>query len=64
MPPVDRQNLLKHEREEKSATGTEDSIVDLEKECELLRLTCLHDLANAEDGGQVASQHTENDWLG
>ena len=51
MPPVDGENLLEHEREEKSATGTEDGIMDLEKEGEFLRLTCLHNFANAENGG-------------
>ena len=51
MPPVDGQNLLEHEGEEKSAAGTEDSIMDLKKEGELLWLTCLHNFANAEDGG-------------
>jgi hypothetical protein len=64
MPPVNGQNLFKHEREKKSAAGTENSVVDLEKESEFLRLTCLHDLANAEDGGEVASKNAQNDWLG
>jgi len=51
MPPVNGKDLFKHEREEKSATRTEDGIMDLKKEVELLWLTCLHNLANAEDCG-------------
>jgi len=38
--------------------------VDLEKESELLGLTRLHDLANGEDGGKIATKNAENDWLG
>jgi len=64
MPPVNGENLFKHERKKKSAAGTENSVMDLEKESEFLRLTCLHDLANAEDGGEVASKNAQNDWLG
>ena len=37
--------------------------MDLEKEGELLWLTCLHNLANAEDGGEIASKNAEDDWL-
>ena len=62
--PVDRKNLLEHEHEKESTTRTKNSVVDLEKEGELLWLTCLHNLANAEDGGKIASKNTEDDWLG
>ena len=62
--PVDRKDLLEHEYKKESATRTKNSVVDLEKEGELLWLTCLHDLANAEDSGKIASKNAENDWLG
>lgn len=64
MPPVDGQNLLKHKREEKRTTRTENDVVNLEEESEFLGLTCLHDLADAKDGGEVASKDAEDDWLG
>ena len=63
MSPVNGDNLLKHECEEKSATRTKNGIVKLEEEGELLGLTCLHDLANAEDGGKIASKNAEDNWL-
>jgi hypothetical protein len=64
MSPVDRQNLLKHEREEKCTTRTENNVVDLEEESEFLGLTCLHDLADAKDGGEVTGKDADDDWLG
>jgi len=63
MSPVDGYDLLKHEHEKESATRTENSVVDLEKEGELLWLTCLHNLANSEDGGEIASKDAEDDGL-
>jgi hypothetical protein len=38
--------------------------VDLEEESKFFGLTCLHDLADAKDGGEVAGQDTDDDWLG
>jgi hypothetical protein len=38
--------------------------VDLEEESEFLGLTCLHDLADAKDGGEVAGKDADDDWLG
>lgn len=38
--------------------------MDLEEEREFLGLTCLHDLADAKDGGEVAGQDADDDWLG
>lgn len=64
MSPVDGDDLLEHERKKESTTRTEDSVVNLEKEGELLWLTCLHNLANAEDGGEIGSKNAEDDWLG
>jgi hypothetical protein len=64
MSPVDWEDLLEHEHKKESTTRTKNSVVDLEKEGELLWLTCLHNLANAEDSGEIASKNTEDDWLG
>lgn len=64
MSPVDRNDLLEHEHKKESTTRTKKSVVNLEKEGELLWLTCLHNLADAEDSGEIASKNTENDWLG
>lgn len=38
--------------------------MDLEEESEFLGLTCLHDLADAKDGGEVAGKDADDDWLG
>ena len=38
--------------------------MDLEKESEFLGLTCLHDLADAKNGGEVAGKDADDDWLG
>ena len=38
--------------------------MDLEEESEFLGLTCLHDLADAKDGGEVAGQDANDDRLG
>jgi hypothetical protein len=38
--------------------------VDLKEESEFLWLTCLHDLADAKDGGEIAGQNADDDWLG
>jgi len=64
VPPVDRYNLFKHEREKESTTRAENSIVELEQESELLGLTRFHDFADCEDGGEVTTKNAENDWLG
>lgn len=64
MSPVDGYDLFEHEHKEERTTGTEESIVDLEKESEFLRLTCLHNFANAEDSGKISGKDGENDWLG
>jgi len=64
MPPVDGYDLFEHEHKEKRTTGTEKSIVDLEKESEFVGLTCLHNFANAEDSGEITGKDGENDWLG
>jgi len=37
--------------------------VDLEEESEFLGLTCLHNFANAKDGGEVAGKDADDDWL-
>jgi hypothetical protein len=63
MSPVDRENLLKHERKEKCTTRTENGVVNLEEKSEFLGLTCLHDLADAKDGGEVAGKDANDDWL-
>lgn len=63
MMPVDRNDLLEHERKKESTTRTKKSVVNLEKEGELLWLTCLHNLANAEDSGEIASKNTKDNWL-
>lgn len=38
--------------------------MNLEEESEFLGLTCLHDLADAKDGGEIAGQDADDDWLG
>lgn len=38
--------------------------MDLEEESEFLGLTCLHDLTDAKDGGEVAGKDADDDWLG
>lgn len=37
--------------------------MDLEEESEFLGLTCLHDLADAKDGGEVAGQDADDEGL-
>jgi len=64
MPPVDGYNLLQHEHEEKCTTGTENNVVKLEEESELLGLTCLHNLANTKNSSEVAGKDAYHDRLG
>jgi hypothetical protein len=64
MSPIDRNDLLEHKHKKESATRTKQSVVNLEEESELLWLTCLHNLADAEDSGEIARKNTKDDWLG
>lgn len=38
--------------------------MDLKEESKFFGLTCLHDLADAKDGGEVAGKDADDNWLG
>ena len=56
MPPHDRGNLFYHEREQESASSTQNDVMKLEEELHLERLLICHDSFQAEDDDQVRDE--------